>query len=274
MVRFLARDRRRGLDLWQAGRGGGRGPAWAGSGFSLIELLVVIAIIAILASILMPALGIARAHARTATCKSAIRQIGLAVAMYRTDYRSYYPPASSEDNSVRWMGMRGADGKLVREAGPLYPYLRNRGKIENCPAFKPPTSGYELGTGGYGYNSQYVGGTPGPWPHPFLTPAKENQIRTPGRTVMFADSAGVDNGEPDGNVIEYPFVEAPMFEYWNSPATPSTHFRHRSQANVLFCDGRVTAMPCRKGNKGDTDKDYGRAQLGFLWNDNTLFDRK
>ena len=254
---------------WARGLGKGGGGAL---GFSLIELLVVIAIIAILASVLMPALNVARSHARATACRSAVRQIGFAVEMYRLDFHSYYPPASSDDNKVRWMGLKRDDGSVDREAGPIYPYLRNRGKEESCPEFLPSTGGFEQGTGGFGYNSQYVGGTPGAWPFPFLTPARENQIKSPGKTVMFADTAATDTGEPVGAHVEYPFVEAPMFEHWNYAATPSTHFRHRGTANVLFCDGRVQSMNCKKSTQDA--KDYAKAQLGFVGVDNTLFDRR
>jgi prepilin-type N-terminal cleavage/methylation domain-containing protein len=57
--------------------------------FSLIELLVVIAIIGILAALLFPVFGAARAMARRTVCITQLRQLGMALQMYRQDYEEY-----------------------------------------------------------------------------------------------------------------------------------------------------------------------------------------
>ena len=67
--------------------------------FTLIELLVVIAIIAVLAGMLLPALGRAKARAQVAVCQNNGRQLALALVFYANDNRGVFPPRANQN---RW----------------------------------------------------------------------------------------------------------------------------------------------------------------------------
>ncbi|MBI4472409.1 MAG: prepilin-type N-terminal cleavage/methylation domain-containing protein [Acidobacteria bacterium] len=74
---------------------------WA-KGFTLVELLVVVAIIALLAALLLPALGRAKENGRVAVCLSNLRQISVALQFYTDDNRGYLPPIWAIDSNGTW----------------------------------------------------------------------------------------------------------------------------------------------------------------------------
>lgn len=120
--------------------------------FTLIELLVVIAIIAILAAILFPVFAQARAKARQTACLSNMKQIGLAIIQYTSDYDGVLPPAEV-----------GIEPQILSWPTLVFPYVKNE-DVFVCPSgeedlFTPSTNYVNTLGGPTGWVSRY-GGTP------------------------------------------------------------------------------------------------------------------
>ena len=209
--------------------------------FTLIELLVVMAVVAVLGVLLMSTIGAARERGDEVQCVANLRTLVQANLAYAADNNGSYAPAQERTNRVRWHGVRAhARGRFDARQGPLSAYLGSEGRVKSCPTFHDALHGgdsFENGTGGYGYNAAYIGGTPG---RPYK-PERSANVPNPMRTVMFTDTAFARAK----GIQEYAYAEPYRWvDVTGQPAgelAASVHFRHRGRANVAWCDGHVTA---------------------------------
>jgi len=111
--------------------------------FTLIELLVVVAIIAILAGLLLPAMGKARSSADSSKCASNLRQIGAAISLYVGDNNGYLPgPLYSGQPDTFHITWSGNNGALPAYLAPYIglampaPNVTATAAIFTCPAYK------------------------------------------------------------------------------------------------------------------------------------------
>ena len=184
-------------------------------GFTLIELLVVIAVIAILASMLLPALAGAKKRAHTIVCINNERQMGLGSEMYVHDHEEGRMPGSAHSGES-WVGR-------------LAPYTTTN--IYRCPKDDHPTRLYT-----YALNDFLL---PPDGSDPFAVDySKKLAVPAPVETVFLGEATKAHSGD------HFHFNPAMGGDY--SPASFSGEVavtRHDQKANFLFVDFHVETRP-------------------------------
>ncbi|MEO5917501.1 MAG: prepilin-type N-terminal cleavage/methylation domain-containing protein [Luteolibacter sp.] len=232
-------------------------------GFTLVELLVVVLIIAVLAVLGFQGYRVARLRANQIVSTTNLRQLATANLLYATDH-STYAPAGDPANLIRWHGGRASvTAKFDPAKGYLSEYLGESRSVGICPEFKEHLTGsdsWEEGSGGYGYNSIYIGGMP----QDTFTPNRPAGVNNPARTLMFATTALAKAG----GLQEYASADPPkeVFASWRLGGSlqPSVHFRFNGRALVAWCDGHISE---ELSNGNSATNFYGgnnqEAKIGF-----------
>ncbi len=223
-------------------------------GFTLMEMLVVMAILGLLSTLVFRGAVHALDSGRATVSTSNLRQLALANLAYASDHGGSYAPAQTRDNLTRWHGSRvSMKAPFEADGGFLSPYLGESRQVGLCPLFeklaKDPKS-WEEGSGGYGYNAAYLGGTQAN----SFRPRNTTSVPDPTATVMFTTTAFAKKS----GYQEYPFTEPYVWvDSQGKPSgrlQPSTHFRAGGKALVAWCDGHVTR---EKPNKATGPNYYG-----------------
>lgn len=209
--------------------------------FTLIELLVVIAIIAILASLLLPALKMARNAVKGVACLNNQRQIGLAAYNYAMDYDGYLPSAFRDSNLDKPEGRSYWFGQLS------YFYMDESKDAFHCPSAPELAAkfqaGYYDGFGpssvAYGWNLAYMG-LYNVNPIKYRPPIKIISIKHPSDTVVIADT---DDSNATGSVQYTMYVQRMNANDYYHPK-----FRHIKQANALLADGHTKGFSSEQYN--------------------------
>lgn len=194
--------------------------------FTLIELLVVVAIIGILAALLTPSLATSKERARSMSCLSNARQLGVLHHQYVAAYDDWFCPLYTENGRKNWDYVSGSRTKLGILAEALGNELdANRAEVFRCPKVDE-NAGYVGKYGGYGYNSCLSDNGRG------LPRHKMTQVLTPSRIALIADCGYVYSGEP----VPASMLRPPSHSLFTMGAV---HFRHLLFANVCYVDGHA-----------------------------------
>jgi prepilin-type N-terminal cleavage/methylation domain-containing protein/prepilin-type processing-associated H-X9-DG protein len=224
------------------------------SGFTLIELLVVIAIIAILASMLLPALSKAKSKAQSIRCLSNLKQLQLGWILYAGDHYDTAPlnaietaaacTKSTADSWVTGGGLAEPIRQEQIERGSLFLFVKAP-NVYRCPSDTSTVPGSQRELSAFSYalssflhgrrpNGQSVDewvsayrGFPSSQEPPFRTVQKLGHISNPAEAYGFVDHQGFP--------LHGHFPHVPGTVIWIDPLTD----RHNLGANLSFADGRA-----------------------------------
>jgi prepilin-type N-terminal cleavage/methylation domain-containing protein len=224
--------------------------------FTLIELLVVIAIIAILAAMLLPALGKAKEKGKRTACLSNMRQVGVALHMYETDFGKV--PNPNANQTFDFNSAFAAENPL--RAFRSYIGAKNPGAptpVYICPSALPSNKA--------GYAPTALSST-AMLVNQLVLNKGPSKMKNPARTVVIQENYCLMNAywyEPEGSGNEYSqwhTFTASANNEWSGVAREYYNNLHQQGGNLISCDGHAEY---KKNNK-TSSLDWGLVDAAGL----------